>query len=66
MKNARKGSLLLFCAFGLAGLVSAQNPAYTGIVVDAFTGAPVDGATVSAARAQTFALTGADGAFGLA
>ena len=66
MKNARKGSLLLFCAFGLAGLVSAQNPAYTGIVVDAFTGAPVDGATVSASRARTSALTGADGAFGLA
>ena len=65
MKTTSKGSLLLFCALGLAGLVSAQNLAYTGTVVDALSGEPVDGATVSASRARIFALTDADGAFGL-
>ncbi|MBP5351074.1 MAG: hypothetical protein J6Y56_03845 [Fibrobacterales bacterium] len=66
MKTTSKRSLLLFCAVGFASLLSAQNPAYTGLVVDARSGDPIDGATVSAARAGTFAVTGADGAFGLA
>ena len=43
MKTTATRSLSLFCAVGFASLLSAQNLAYTGLVVDAQSGEPIDG-----------------------
>ena len=65
MNTFGKRSLLLLCALGCAGAVSAQTAGFTGLVVDAVSGDPIGGALVAATRAGTTATTDANGVFGL-